>query len=429
MTYSNLVKLFTTFFISVSLASCVSEQNQEEITDNIDVLADTLELPDPTYYYGIQVDSFDIVEGKIRWNQTLSDLLRDYNVSGEQLYEISRKSKDVYDVRKLKAGKEFSLVVTRDSIPTVRQFIFEPDLISYVIYHFTDSIHAQYEVKETNIEERHIASEINSSFYEAVLDAGAPPVLVSRLVDVLAWQVDFFRIMKGDKFKVIYEEESVDGEVVGVRKIKGVYFYHNGKEYYGIYYNQGTKSDYFDENGNSLRKTLLRAPLDYTRISSRYTPRRYHPVLKRYKAHLGTDYAAPVGTPIRTVGDGVVLEAQYSKYNGNYVKVRHNSNYTTQYLHMNKIKSGIRPGTKVKQGQLIGFVGQTGLANGPHLCFRFWKNGRQVDALNVDLPPSEPILASELSDYLHTKNVVLHQLKNIPFEEKKVLMAGIAGQQ
>ncbi|NQZ75781.1 MAG: peptidoglycan DD-metalloendopeptidase family protein [Ekhidna sp.] len=342
----------------------------------------------PTLYYGYPIDSFGVVEGKVKWNQNLSEILSNYNVSFQEIHTLAQNSKDVYDVRKLKAGANYSIIHDKDSLKTARQFIFEPSATEYVVYNLVDTIYAEVAQKPIQVSERVLAAEINSSLYNAIIDQGGSPVVVNKLVDVFAWQVDFFRIAKGDKFKVIYEEESVDGKVVGVRSIKGAYFEHWTKPYYAIPFEISGKAEFFDENGNSLRKTLLRAPLNYTRISSRYSLRRFHPVQKRYKAHLGTDYAAPTGTPIRTVGDGVVLEAKYHGGNGNYVKIKHNSNYTTQYLHMSKIAKGIRPGVRVKQGQNIGFVGSTGLANGPHLCYRFWKNGKQVDALKVDIPSS-----------------------------------------
>jgi murein DD-endopeptidase MepM/ murein hydrolase activator NlpD len=251
-----------------------------------------------------------------------------------------------------------------------------------------------------------------------MVEYGGSPELVDRLVDVFAWQVDFFRIQKGDRFKVIYEEEQVDGEAVGIARIKGGYFEHFDKEYYAVHYDQGSGVDYFDESGNSLRKTFLRAPLNFTRISSRYSGRRYHPVLKRFKAHLGTDYAAATGTPIRTVGDGVVLEATYHKGNGNYVKVKHNSTYTTQYLHMSKIASDVRKGTRVSQGQTIGYVGSTGLATGPHLCFRFWKSGVQVDALKVEVPPSEPIHSKHERTFNYVRDKIIAQLNEVKFPKK-----------
>jgi murein DD-endopeptidase MepM/ murein hydrolase activator NlpD len=417
------------FFLTLSLFfACQPADHQVEsdvLTKNVDSLQ-LVPVAKPTIEYGLVVDSLDRFEGKIRWGQTLSDVLDDFNVSPELLYQLSRNVRSVYSVRKLKANQPFVVLHGRDSLKTAAHFVFEPDPRRYVVYHLKDSIYADIIEKPVEYRDKEIVAEVKTSVYDAILDAGATPLLVSKLVDVLAWQVDFFRIQRGDNFKVIYEEEVVEGEPVGIRNIIGVYFQHMDREYYGFYYQQEKgKVDYFDEYGNSLRKTFLRAPVNYSRISSRFTPRRYHPVLKRYKAHLGTDYAAPRGTPIVSTGDGVVLEARYGKYNGNFVKIKHNSNYTTQYLHMYKIRGGIHPGKVVKQGEVIGYVGSTGLANGPHVCYRFWKNGRQVDALNVDLPPTEPIDASQLHDFLHYKNVVLKRLKNIKPREQKIVMAKI----
>lgn len=393
----------------------ISKDGKPMEIDVIEVEIDPEELVLPVLHYHIPVDSFDITEGKVRWNQNLSEILDDYNVSYQDLHTLSQRAKDVYDVRKIKAGSYYSIVHDRDSLKTARQFIFEPSPMEYVVYHLGDTLFAEVVKKEVEIVERSIAAEINSSVYNAILEQGASPMLVNQLVDVFAWQVDFFRIAKGDKFKILFEEEMVDGTTVGIKSIKGAYFEHWGKMYYAIPFNASEKTDYFDEEGNSLRKTFLRAPLNYSRISSRYSPRRFHPVQKRYKAHLGTDYAAPTGTPIRTVGDGIVLEAQYHSGNGNYVKIRHNSNYTTQYLHMSKIASGIRPGVSVKQGTTIGYVGSTGLANGPHLCFRFWKNGRQVDALKVDLPSSSGIDSTQMVAFNEVRDIIKSQLDDLRF--------------
>ena len=233
-------------------------------------------------------------------------------------------------------------------------------------------------------------------------------------MDIFGWQVDFQRLQKGDKFKLIYEEAQVEGISVGIKQINGIYFEHSGSPYYAFPFDQGEGVDYFDEEGKSLRKALLKYPIEFTRISSRYTMNRFHPVQKRWKAHLGTDFAAPTGTPIRTVGDGVVEEAQYKSNNGNYVKVRHNGTYTTQYLHMSKIAEGVRAGTRIKQGQTIGYVGSTGLATGPHLCYRFWRNGVQVDALRVELPPSQPVKKDYLEEFEKVKQELTKKLGVIP---------------
>jgi murein DD-endopeptidase MepM/ murein hydrolase activator NlpD len=366
-------------------------------------------------FKGIPLTNRITLQGKVRWNQTLSKILDTHNVKPEVLYTLDRNSRKVYDVRKLKAGSQFTIV--KDTVRNkATHFVFEPDALTTVIYHLDDTVMATAINKPVKLVEQSIAVAIKGSVYESVLEAGGSPLLSSKLVDILAWQVDFFKIQAGDRFKVIYTEEQVEGKTVGISRIDGVYFEHLGRTYYGIFFDESEgREDYFDEKGNSMRKTFLRTPLDFGRMTSRFSPRRYHPVLRRFKAHLGTDYAAPVGTPIRTVGEGIVLEAKYGKYNGNFVKIKHNSNYSTQYLHMSKIKAGIRPGVKVKQGQTIGFVGQTGLANGPHVCYRFWKNGRQVDPQYVDLPPSEPINPSLLSTYLHHKNVLVHRLGRVEF--------------
>lgn len=395
----------------------------EETVAEIEIDSNFLHLP--TLYYGYPIDSFDVAEGKVKWNQNLSEILSNYNISFQEIHALAQNAKQVYDVRKLKAGSQYYIIHDRDSLKTARQFIFEPSPREFVVYNLVDTIYAELKQKPVTITERRLAAEINSSLYNAILDQDASPMLVNQLVDVFAWQVDFFRIAKGDKFKLIFEEETVDGEVVGIKSIKGAYFEHWGKPYYAIPYQTEEKVDYFDEVGNSLRKTLLRAPLNYSRISSRFSLKRFHPVQRRYKAHLGTDYAAPTGTPIRTVGDGVVLEARYHGGNGNYVKIKHNSNYTTQYLHMSKIARGIRPGAIVKQGQTIGFVGSTGLANGPHLCFRFWKNGRQVDALKVDLPSSSGIDSTQIAEFRIFSDSVTQLLDAMQVMEKEQLLAKI----
>ena len=216
-----------------------------------------------------------------------------------------------------------------------------------------------------------------------------------------------------------------DGKVIGIGEIKGIYFEHFNAPYYAVPFDQGEGLDYFDQEGKSLRKALLKYPIEFTRISSRYSRNRFHPVQKRWKAHLGTDFAAPTGTPIRSVGDGTVLEAQYTKFNGYYVKIRHNGTYTTQYLHMSRIASGIRSGVRVRQGQWIGNVGSTGLATGAHLCYRFWRNGVQVDALRVNLPPSAPI-KNDFADAFNIEKLrVMQRLDSIPVPQTEEAVASI----
>jgi murein DD-endopeptidase MepM/ murein hydrolase activator NlpD len=345
----------------------------------------------PTLLYGFEIDSMIVIQGRIKRNQNLSEILINYNISNRKIHELVINSKPVFDVRKIVSNRKYTMICYPDSLKTAKAMIYEPSATEYIVFDLDDSVTVKKMEKEVVLLEKRLAGVIERSLAVSIKELGESPQLTNDLVDVLAWQIDFFRLQKGDKFKVIFEERQVDGEAIGVGNIKGVYMEHFGNDYYAYYFDQGSGIDYFDDEGHSLRKALLKYPLDFTRISSRYSGNRFHPVQKRWKAHRGTDFAAPKGTPIRSVGDGIVINAEYGVNNGNFVKIKHNSTYTTQYLHMSKIASGIKRGVKVKQDQTIGYVGSTGLARGNHLCYRFWKNGVQIDALKVKLPPSEPI--------------------------------------
>ncbi|MCP4460761.1 MAG: peptidoglycan DD-metalloendopeptidase family protein [Cytophagales bacterium] len=382
-----------------------------------------IDVDDPILVYGFNVDTLSVSVGVVQTNESLSGILDEYSVGYPTIHTLVQNAKDVYNVRRLRAGDDYLVIHTKGEKKRAQQFIIEPNAREYIIYHLSDSIYAERVQRKVEVHEKEVAGEIKSSVYMAAVNNGGSPQLVSRLVDVFAWQIDFFTVQKGDKFKVIFEEEMVDGQPIGMKRILAAYFEHYGKPNYAIYFDECGGRDYYDECGGSVRRAFLKAPLNYARISSRYSLKRFHPVLKRYKSHLGTDYAAPTGTPIRSVGNGVVLEAQYKGGNGNYVKVRHNSTYTTQYLHMSKIAKGIYPGATVGQGQTIGFVGSTGLATGPHLCFRFWKNGRQVDALKVDLPPAKPIDPSELTEFVDVRDEMMIRLDAIAIQADNTLLA------
>jgi murein DD-endopeptidase MepM/ murein hydrolase activator NlpD len=416
------------YFISTQLNNSNFYTEAEVLEQEIgEFEPDTVEVipAEPTLLFGIPADSFEIVQDKVKRNQNLSEILLPFNIDYTTISTLANNSRKVFDVRKIATNKNITLFCDKDSARTARYLVYEPNLTEYVVFNLRDSLSVSLRNKEVTVEEKSIFGTISSSLAQSVADAGGSAALTSMLVDVYAWQIDFFRIQKGDWFKVIYEEKLVDGEPVGVGKILAVQFEHEGRQFQAFYFDQGSGTDYFDEEGNSLRKAFLKAPLNFTRISSRYTPRRFHPVQKRWKAHLGTDYAAPTGTPIQTVGDGVVVEAGYKRGNGNYVKVKHNGTYTTQYLHMSRIAKGMRKGAHVKQGQTIGFVGSTGLATGPHLCFRFWKNGKQVDALKVEIPPSEPIESKHLETFNQVKERYAQRLATIDLAEPMELQAGL----
>jgi murein DD-endopeptidase MepM/ murein hydrolase activator NlpD len=386
----------------------------------VDTPTVTLEIKEPKLVYGMVVDHDHVViEDKIKRNQSLGEILGQYNVPAKLINQLSTISRKIFDPRKIAANKKYTVIVSEDSVKQAKALVYEPNAIDYVIFKFEDSLLVDVRQREVITVEKSISGIIRSNLSETIEELGITHELTNKFVDIFGWQVDFQRLQKGDRFKLIYREQQVEGTPIGISQIDAIYFEHFGNPYYAFPFDQGTGVEYFDEEGKSLRKALLKYPIEFTRISSRYNLNRFHPVQKRYKPHLGTDFAAPTGTPIRTVGDGIVLEAQYKSANGNYVKIRHNGTYTTQYLHMSRIASGVRPGMHVKQGQTIGFVGSTGLASGPHLCYRFWKNGVQVDALRVALPASEPVKKDMMESFEAVKNALKEKLNAIPSPQEE----------
>lgn len=425
----DMVKKFSGFIVVVALASgvflfkkyyspSVASQEVFAVADSAENIP--IEVKEPKMLYGMVLqDDHVVIEDKIKRNQFLGDILEEYNVPAKLIHQVSQLSRKVFDPRKLTPNKKYTLICNQDSLTKAKAFVYEPNAIDYIIFRFDDSLSVDVGQREVTTVEKAVSGVINSSLSETMESLGMPAVLTDRFVDIFGWQVDFQRLQRGDKFKLIYEEQQVEGVTIGISKINGIYFEHFDNPYYAFPFDQGDGVDYFDDEGKSLRKALLKYPIVGSRISSRYNLNRFHPVQKRYKAHLGTDFAAPRGTPIRSVGDGIVLEARYKANNGNYVKIRHNATYTTQYLHMSKIAAGLRPGDKVKQDQTIGYVGSTGLATGPHLCYRFWKNGVQVDAMRVELPASQPVKKDYQVSFEAAKADLIQKLNVIPFPEEE----------
>ena len=302
-----------------------------------------------------------VVVDSVKKNQTLSDMLIPFQVPQGRISQIAREAKEVFDIRKIRTGKKYSIYLSNDTAAVVNYFVYEEDPINYVVFDVRDSISVYKKQKEVKVKENFASGIIQSSLYLTLENQNFNPELALNLSEVYAWQIDFYRIQKGDKFKVIYEEKFLEGQSVGIGRILAAVFNHKGEDYYSFYFDQDESDNYFDENGNCLRREFLRSPIKFSRISSGFSRRRFHPVLKRYKAHLGVDFAAPIGTPIRAIGSGTVLEARYKGGNGNYVKIKHNSTYMSGYLHLSKFGKGIKPGSKVEQGQKIGYVGTTGL--------------------------------------------------------------------
>ena len=375
--------------------------------------------------YNIRTDTLITKRSKIKTNQSLSTILLKHHIGYPIIDKLIKKSKNVFDVRKIKSGKKYTILCQKDSTEKAHYLVYEIDAKEYVVFDLRNDLKVYKEKKPVTKKVMAASGIINSSLYATLQKHNVNTVLAIALSEVFAWQIDFYRIQKGDRFKVIYEEEFVGDESIGIGRIKAAYFKHARHDYYGIYFEQNKRGEYFDEDAKSLRKAFLKAPLKYSRISSKFSRKRFHPVQKRYKAHLGTDYAAPKGTPIYSVGDGQIKAARYSRYNGRYVKVRHNSVYTTQYLHMSSIAKGIKAGKWVKQGQVIGYVGSTGLATGPHLCYRFWKNGKQVDALRVKIPSSKPVKKANQKVYKKIKDKMIKQLEKVNYDKPNIFIAKI----
>ena len=331
--------------------------------------------------------ALSIEAGTVRSGQSLSHLLSPAGVSAQMLHAMATGEREAFDVRRMKAGNDWSLFSGPDGTP--RHFAYTISSKEYVVFDLTDQGRARRGQFPSETRRGYVEGEVRGSLYQVLEDEGHSTTLALAMSQVYAWTIDFSRIQAGDRFRILYDRDWVDGKAVGMPRVLAAEFVHRGRNFPAYAYDQGDGTDHFDETGASLRKAFLKAPVEFSRISSRFDKKRFHPVLKKVKAHLGTDYAAPHGTPIVAVGDGVVIKASYTKGNGKYVKIRHNGTYTTQYLHMSR--RNVKEGQAVRQGDVIGYVGSTGLATGPHVCFRFWKNGQQVDHLREEFPPSTPI--------------------------------------
>jgi murein DD-endopeptidase MepM/ murein hydrolase activator NlpD len=348
--------------------------------------------PEPSFEYGIVIDSLTVIKDAVRRNQSLSDILSQHNVSGGVIHQLALLSGPVFDVRRMRAGHAYTIMLSNDTIPEVLYFIYEESPVSYIVYGIHDSLFVSRGEKLLTRETRTASGVINSSLWNAMVENGMNPALAIELSEVYAWTIDFFGIQRGDHFTVIYEELSVEGRSIGIGKVLASCFHHTGTDLYAFRYSYGDITGYYDENGENLQRTFLKAPLRYRRISSKFSHSRMHPILKIRRPHLGVDYAADHGTPVQTIGDGTVIEKGWDKKGGgNYIRIRHNSMYTTLYMHLAGFARGLQTGGRVKQGDIIGYVGSTGLSTGPHLDFRFFKNGQPVDPLKVESPPADPV--------------------------------------
>jgi len=363
--------------------------------------------------FGFCPDSLEQQSFSVQKNETLSDIFLNLGVAADSIVQIVNKSKEVIDERKIIAGNTYYTFTKQDSLNSLACLVYEKNPRDFIVFNLMDSVNVYESTKEVTIRENQKSAIIEHSLYVSLMQSDASPELAVKLSQIFAWQIDFYHLQEGDYFKVIYDEMYVDSNLIGIGKIKAAYFNQEGKEFYAIPFMQDSVFQYFDENGNSLRKAFLKAPLEFGRISSRFSRSRLHPILKTHRPHLGIDYAAPVGTPVRSTGDGVVIGAGYKGGNGRYIKIRHNSVYTTMYMHLSRFAKGIKKGVSVQQGKVIGYVGSSGLSTGPHLDYRFFINGTPVNPLTVELPPSHPVKKQLREVYEVMKDSTIERLNKI----------------
>ena len=374
--------------------------------------------------FGFTLNNFNVKKDTIESGDSFGLILEKNNLFYPKIYNIVKETKKVFDIRKINVGRPYTILSSKDSLNQPLIFIYQPNAIDYLVVSLGDSLWAEKKQKEIKLKEFEAMGSIKSSLAETMQELNLSPLLTNELSEIYAWNIDFFRLEKGDNFKIQYTSRYVDDSIyIGLNRIHNAFFEHRGKPFYAIEFETDSirgMFEYFDDKGKNLRRAFLLSPVQFSRISSRYNLRRKIAYYGRVRPHYGTDFAAPVGTPIRSTADGRVVKSGYTKGNGYYVTVSHNATYSTQYLHMKK--RGLKVGTYVKQGDKIGEVGMTGFTSGPHVCYRFWKNGRQVDPLKQKLPEAKPISDSLKRKYLTYMAPIKDKLdsmkSNLNFDEK-----------
>jgi|TARA_R100000479_G_scaffold68390_1_gene32536 murein DD-endopeptidase MepM/ murein hydrolase activator NlpD len=369
--------------------------------------------------YGYILNDYDVVRDTIRPGDTFGGILDANGVAQEKIFKVATKFRDSFDVRKIVVGKPYVLLNSKDSLNTTQVFIYENNKVDYSVVDFRNELVSYTAEKPVTYKEKSAGGIIESSLSQTMSDQNLSPYMTDKLSNIYAWTVNFFHLQEGDRFKVIYTEKYINDTIpAGLGEIKAAYFEHRGTPLYAFNYetklDSTTVIDFYDEKADNLRRAFLKAPVKFSRISSRYNlNRRIKYYGYKLRPHKGTDFAAPLGTPILATADGTVIKSEYRGGNGNYVKIRHNGTYDTQYLHMKK--RNVRVGDYVRQGDVIGWIGMTGNTGGPHVCYRFWKNGKQVDPFKQDLPMSKPLEEKYKEDYISYMTPLRSQLDCIEY--------------
>ncbi|QXP50824.1 peptidoglycan DD-metalloendopeptidase family protein [Cellulophaga sp. HaHa_2_95] len=400
------------------LSSCGDEKKEKDTVEKVEVIEKPI-----VEAYGFNLEDFVVLKDTVRNGDSFGDLMIKNKVDYQKIFKISTEFKDTFDVRKIKIGKPYAILKSKDTSEIAQYFIYEDDRINYTVVDLRDSVIAYHGKKNVKYVERVASGVINSNLSTAINEQGIDYMVTNNLSEIYAWSIDFFRLQKGDKFKVLYKEKYINDSIyAGAEPIEAAFFEHNGESFYAFSYETDSVnniSEYYNEQAKNLRRAFLKAPVEFSRISSRYNlNRRIAYYGYKVRPHKGTDYAAPIGTPILATANGTVIESTRRGGNGKYVKIEHNSTYSTQYLHMKN--QNVKKGQYVKQGDVIGWIGMTGNTGGPHVCYRFWKNGKQVDPLREKLPVAEPIVDSLRGRYLEFISPIKAKLDSVPYTEVKI---------
>lgn len=375
--------------LAMVFASCGADvETKSESEDVQELAAESVSVT--------SLDSLRCIEGKVKNGQFFSNLLTSLGLSAGEAYNLTQACGKTFDVKTLRVGNSYkayySSADSEDAKEALQYLVYERDRTSQLVFQCQPPYEIAVREKPVTVESRYADVTINTSLWVDMTNAGVSPNLIVSLSDIYAWTVDFFGLQKGDRFRVLYDEKMCDGEVIAVDTVRYAVFSHNGADYPCVMYNQKDGGNiYWNEKGESMRKAFLKAPLKFSRISSGFSYSRKHPVTRKVQPHTGIDYAAPTGTPVMTIGDGVVTSVKHEGAGGNTVRIKHNSVYSTAYLHLSKYAKGLKVGQRVRQGEVIGYVGSTGRSTGPHLDFRVWKNGSPINPLKMESPPAEPL--------------------------------------
>lgn len=403
--------LILTVLTAMVLAVSVSCGKREKSSDMDAHVADTDTLVN-VGPMGFDQDSLTVKEGVVKSGQFFSTLLGSLGMNAQDAYNLTQACDTVFDVKTLRVGQSYKAYYSTED--KLEYLVYDRDRMSCVVFDCTSPFDAWVYVKPVEFRDRYADVTISSSLWNDMLAADVSPLLILSLSDIYAWTVDFFGLQKGDRFRVLYQEKLCDGNVIAVDTVRYAVFSHNGEDFPAILFDQKDGGNiWWNEKGESMRKAFLKAPLKYSRISSGFSYARRHPVTRKVQPHTGVDYAAPKGTQVMTIGDGVITSMKYEGAGGNTVRIRHNSVYSTAYLHLSKYGKGLKVGQRVRQGDVIGYVGSTGRSTGPHLDFRVWKNGSPINPLKMDSPPAEPLKAEFKDEFAAAYRGYQHEIDAI----------------